>query len=171
MKLLRSAAGLSLVACLALPAAAQLRNGIEVRILARDGRHFRGELLVVRRNAFILALADSDREVTIDHASIRTLEMVRRTSLIRSGLHGLFIGGALGAVTGLPAYLDAGKNPGVTPVTRRAAIGAGVGFLAGAGLALWKGRTETYDFTTIRPAARMALLEKLRKNARYPGVS
>lgn len=166
-----SAAALALIAGLAIPAAAQFRDGAAVKILARDGRQFRGELLVVRRNAFVIALADSDREISINHESIRTLESSVKASPIRSGLYGLFIGAAVGAATGLPAYVDPAKNPDVSPVTRRAALGAGAGFLIGAGLALWKGRTETYDFTTIRPAARAALLKKLRKNSRYPGVS
>jgi hypothetical protein len=170
MKPFRSAACLAMTGCLAIPAAAQFKNGVEVRILTRDGHSIRGELLVVRRDAFVIAVADSDREMTLDHASIRTLETARKTSPVRSGLFGLLIGGALGAATGPPSSVDPQKTPNVSPVTRRTAVGAGLGFLAGAGLALWAGRTETYDFTSIRPAARMTLLEKLRKGSRYPGV-
>ena len=171
MKAFRSAACLALLGCLAVPAAAQFKNGLEVRILTRDGHRLRGELLVVRRDAFVIAVADSDREMTVDHASIRTLEAERKTSTIRTGLFGLLIGGALGGVSGLHGYLDPEKNPNVSPVTRRLAIGGAIGFLVGAGLALWNGRAETYDFTSIRPPQRIALLEKLRKHSRYPGVN
>lgn len=171
MKVVRPAAFLALVGCLAVPTAAQLRSGVEVRILTRDGRNIRGELLVVRRDAFIIAVADSHTEMTVGHVSIRRLETERKTSTIRSGLFGLLIGAAAGAASGLPAYLDPKKSPNVSPVSRRAGVGALAGFLAGTGLALWNGRTETYDFTTIRPKERAALLEKLRKRSRYPTVS
>ncbi len=171
MRVFRSAACLALAACLAAPAAAQFKSGVEVRIKLRDGHDLRGELLVVRREAFVIAVADSDREMTVEHAAIRTLESERKTSTIRTGLFGLLIGGALGAVSGLHGYLDPEKNPNVSPVTRHAAIGAGVGFVVGAGVALWNGRVETYDFTAIRPSQRVAMLKKLRKYSRYPGVN
>jgi hypothetical protein len=170
MKAFRSAACLALAGCLAAPAAAQFKSGVEVRIKTRDGHSIRGELLVVRSAAFVIAVADSDREMTIDHASIRTLETERKTSTVRTGLFGLLVGAALGGASGFHAYLDPEKNPNISPVTRRAAIGGGIGFLAGAGVALWKGRAETYDFTSIRPSQRVALLERLRQRSRYPGV-
>jgi len=147
------------------------KEGSEILIHKMDGRQVKGELIAVKKNSLLLMGKESGADVSVGIHDIQAVTIVKKSRVLKKGLDGLLLGGAIGLLIG---YVGGSESKSGTlniytkeqTSTMGAAIGSVSGLLIGACVEAIKGKDKTIQLEGKSDPEIKQRLEDLRGKAR-----
>jgi len=152
---------------------AKEKQGVQLVITKTDGTKIEGELIAIKQNSTLILESPSVIGGSIDVSEVKIIKIVEKSKILLGTGLGFLAGAGAGALTGLIAcnviWGDFASND-TKGQGRWAGVGGAIGGLVGAliGAVANSGHKETILIRGKSQEEIKAVLEKLRKKARFP---
>ena len=148
---------------------AKEQKGAELIIQIIGGQQAKGELIAIKRDALLL-LNPEGSDVAVDIDDISSINIVKKSEVLKGAGYGGLIGAGVGALTGVLfknqlLEHDTGYE---TAVIFIGGLGAGIGLLIGGVMGSEAGKDETFVITGMTETDKREIMEMLRKKSRVP---
>lgn len=150
---------------------AQERKGVMIRVETDDGQTISGELISVKRDSLLLLDSESNADLSLNIAVVKTIKVFNKARMLELGVLGGLVGAGIQGLQGTEV-VDSSAHWEENPVKQSkigffeyAAIAGGVGVLLGAVV----GIDKTIQIQGRSDAEIQEALKKLSKKARFRG--